>query len=240
MLAVFIFTPLETAMQRFTTFIVITLFAAALFPSCASGQVIISEIMYNPDSREGTIGQDAKPNQTEWLEIYNTGDEEVSLAGWCLRDEDGQTATIPEGIIINPGEAVVLIPGSQTIEDFRAAWDADEAGFTVIPLDGWGMGQGTLDNLGNSPSDTNEIVTLINHDDQVIDAVNYDDEGDWPSDSPDGASLVLKPDKLDAESNDSGSNWTLSTEGENASRKNTQTEDYNGEDLGSPGQVQVE
>ena len=196
--------------------------------------------MYNPDSREGTIGPEGEPNQAEWVEVFNAGDEAVSLAGHLLQDEDGRTTAIPANTTLVPGEAVVLIPGSQTVADFREAWDSEGLGFRVIPLDGWGMGEGTLDNLGNSPSERNEVLTLCDADGEVIDEVNYDDEGDWPGDSPDGASIALKPDHFSPQANDAGDAWALSAEGDPGVRQNQATDDYNGEDLGSPGVVAAE
>ncbi|MEM9416379.1 MAG: lamin tail domain-containing protein [Planctomycetota bacterium] len=207
----------------------------------ASAQVVISEIMYNPDSSEGGIGADAEPNQTEWLEIYNAGDEAVAIGGWYLQDEDGQTAGLPESATIAPGEAIVLIPGTQTADDFRAAWETDDAkGFQVFALAGWAVGDNPLSNLANGPSDTNEILTLRNAEGETIDEVNYDDENGWPTDSPDGASIVLRPDMLDVESNDEGSAWLRASANQHGARTNTQTDDYNGEDTGSPGVVATE
>ncbi|MFK7789229.1 MAG: lamin tail domain-containing protein, partial [Phycisphaeraceae bacterium] len=86
-----------------------------------SGQVLISEVMYNPDSYEGGIGKDAKPNQTEWVELYNAGDKAVSLAGFYLQDEDGRTEPLPSSAKIEPGQAIVLIPGTQSVSDFQKA-----------------------------------------------------------------------------------------------------------------------
>ena len=216
-------------------------FACCLLAPIASAQVIISEIMYNPDSNEGGFGDNAQPNQTEWLEIYNTGDEAVSIAGWILKDEDGQTAALPDGATIAPGEAIVLIPGVQTIEDFRAAWETEEAqGFQVFALNNWATGDNALRNLANGPSDTNEILTLRDGQGNIIDEVNYDDEGDWPRDSPDGSSIILKSDQLDAVANDQGSAWPRAADGELGAHGNTQTDDYDGQDMGSPGVVVTE
>jgi len=218
--------------------------AAVLFATLAStaqGQVVISEIMYNPDSYEGGVGANAPPNQTEWIEFYNAGEEAVSIAGWYLQDEDGQTVSLPEGAAIAPGEAIVLIPGTQDVEHFRAAWETDEAsGFQVFALAGWAVGDDPLSNLANGPSATNEVLTLRDAEGEVMDEVNYDDEGDWPTDSPDGASITLRPDMLDDDANDNGSAWARSEAGELGARTNTKTDDYNGEDTGSPGVVVAE
>lgn len=201
------------------------------------GQVLISEIMYNPDSYEGGIGKDAPPNQSEWVELYNAGDEAVSLAGFYLQDEDGKTDPLPKSASIAPGEAIVLIPGTQSVADFRKAWGKE---FQVFKLKGWAVGDDPLSNLGNSPSEKNEILSLRNAKDQVVDEVNYDDEGDWPSDSPDGPSISLNPDALDPEKNDKGSNWSRSKPGKHGAEPAKESDEYSKEDIGSPGRVVTE
>lgn len=209
----------------------------SLVTTAASGEVVISEIMYNPASYEGGIGPDAPPNQTEWIEIYNTGDQEVSLSGWYLQDEDGKTEPLPDSAKIGPGEAVVLIPGVQSVGDFRAAWGK---GFTVYKLDGWARGDNPLSNLANSPSSKNEILTLRNKAEQVVDEVNYDDQDGWPSDSPQGASIVLQPGKLDSKRNDSGSSWARSEPNKLGADNAKKTKEYSDKDVGSPGKVVTE
>jgi hypothetical protein len=202
-----------------------------------SGQVLISEIMYNPDSYEGGIGKDAQLNQSEWVELYNAGDEAVSLAGFYLQDEDGKTQPLPESATIKPGQAIVLIPGTQSVGDFRKAWGK---GFDVYKLDGWTGTKDSLSNLANGPSDANEILTLRNAKDEVVDEVNYDDEGDWPTDSPDGPSITLNPDALTAKKNDDGKNWSRSEPGKLGAENAKETDEYSKEDVGSPGRVATE
>lgn len=199
-----------------------------------SGQVLITEIMYNPDSYEGGIGKDAELNQTEWVELYNAGDEVVSLAGFYLQDEDGQTVGLPQSAVIQPGQAIVLIPGTQSVADFQAAWGK---GFDIYPLKGWASGENPLSNLANSPSSENEILTLRDKDGNIVDEVNYDDEGDWPSDSPDGPSITLNPDSLDPKKNDEGKNWSRSEAGKLGAANATETDEYSKQDVGSPGKV---
>ncbi len=213
--------------------------SASAWPGHA--QVLITEIMYNPDSHEGGVGPNADPNQTEWLEVYNAGEEPVAIGGWYLQDEDGRTVRLPEGAALEPGEAAVLIPGTQTAEDFRAAWETEDVhAFQVFALDGWARGDDAMSNLANSPSATNEVLTLRDAEGQVVDEVNYDDEGDWPTDSPDGPSITLLPGKPDPGSNDTGSAWARSDAGTLGAWRNTKTDDYNGEDTGSPGVVVTE
>lgn len=211
--------------------------ACIAFAGPVSGQVLISEIMYNPDSNEGGVGKDAPPNQTEWIEIYNAGDKEVSLAGWYLADEDGKTKALPDSAKIAPGEAIVLIPGVQSITDFREAWGK---GFQAFKLDGWSKGEDPLNNLGNSPSEKNEILTLRDAKHNVVDEVNYDDEGDWPSDKIDGPSITLTPNALDPKKNDDGKNWSRSEDGKLGAKYAKETAEYKATDVGSPGKVESE
>jgi len=220
-------------MNRFV--LITALLTSGLITWSSSAQVIISEIMYNPASTEGGFGADAPPVQTEWLEIYNAGEEPVDVSGWYLQDEDGKTAGLPADTVLQPGEAAVLIPGEQTVGDFRAAWGRGD--YKVIRLDGWGIGDGTLDNLANGPSETNEVLTLRNAADEVEDEVNYDDQSPWPSDEPQGGSIVLKPDALSADANDKGESWVTAVDGELGAKKCKVTDDYNREDVGSPGVV---
>lgn len=210
----------------------------ALTPCFCAGQVVISEIMYNPDSYEGRPPDPNDPedlgelNAVEWVELYNTGDEPVDISGWALADEDGQTTAAPDGATIGPGEVVVLVPAQMSAAGFHAAWGGT---FTVYPLAQWG-GDG-LYNLSNAPSPDNEILRLIDADGVTVDEVNYDDEGDWPSDRPDGSSIYLPAGVIDAEKNDLGFNWRRSEPGVHGAKNNKPTGAFNGIDAGSPGKV---
>lgn len=206
--------------------------------SVCVGQVVISEIMYNPNSNEGwppdpNVPDDkGKPNSVEWVELYNAGAEAVDISGWALADEDGQTGAVRDGVLLEPGEAAVLVPNSTTPAGFHAAWGGS---FAVYPVSGWG--DDGLYNLANGPSEDNEVLRLIDANGATVDEVNYDDEGDWPSDRPDGASIYLPHDMLDAELNDQGVNWKLSEQGTDGAKKNKPIGDFNGIDIGSPGTV---
>ncbi len=187
---------------------------------------IITEVMYNPASNE------SMPNDVEWVEIYNPTDEPLDISGWHLADEDGATAGLPDGTILASGTAAVLIPADQTVEDFQAAWGE---GFDVYALDNWG--RGGLFGLGNDPSAENEVLTLRDADGNVVDEVNYDDQDDWPSDSPDGPSIYLAPDALYGDANDHGGNWKRSAAGTDGAFEVTQTDDFTSADVGSPGVI---
>src|SRR3989338_2243702 len=54
-----------------------------------STAIQLSELLPNPSTSE---------TEDEFIELYNSGDEEVDLTGWQLVDESGQTHTIDGSI----------------------------------------------------------------------------------------------------------------------------------------------
>lgn len=211
------------------------LLAALLCASVVPAQdVMISEIMYNPDSSE------ANPNDSEWLEIYNYGTTTVDISGWYLEDEDGATAAFPAMTFIAPGEAIVICPDIVTVTDFQAAWGV---GFQILPVGGFYFGSATgifgtdLGGLSNSPGATNEVLTLKDAAGMLVDEANFDDAAPWPVDSPDGPSIYVLPQFLDTNQNDNGANWARSTDTVDGAFFNTQTAIFGGVDTGSPGVV---
>lgn len=197
-----------------------------LMASTARGEVLITEIMYNPASSEKL------PNKVEWVEVYNSGDEAVKLDGWFLQDEDGKTKPMSEGTTLDAKKALVLIPAEQTIEEFRNAWGE---GVPVLRMEQWGD-NGIL-GLSNAPSDKNEKLQLVDANENVVDEVNFDDEGDWPADKPQGPSIYLLPGKIDTASNDDGKQWRSSKAEKHGAQHAKKTETFSDLDVGSPGRV---
>ena len=194
----------------------------------ATALIVISEIMYNPASDE------KQPVKTEWVEIYNPGDTEVDMRGWYLEDEDGKTGPLPEGVVL-PGKGVlVLIPGEQTWENFQAAWGDT---VRVVPLENWS--KGGMQGLANSPSDTNEVLTLRRPDDSTAFTVNYDDQKPWPADSRGGASIYLTSAGLADPENFTPEQWSKSEDGVASAKHATETAEFSGKDVGSPGVVDL-
>ena len=156
--------------------------------------IVITEIMYNPDSDE------TSPGVAEWVEIANSGNATVDLGGWKLDDEDNTDwSLIPSGSILLPGQVAVLFDVDFTsTTEFRNAWSVPDD-TVLLGLD-WGS-------LANSPSSTNEVLQLVDPDGTVMDEVNYDDSGAWPSDSTDGPSISLIDVHRD---NNVGENWQRS------------------------------
>ncbi len=190
-----------------------SLLLAAGLASAARGQVIITEILAN------SAGADVPG---EWCEIYNAGSSPVDISGWALADEDAGSSPsdpFPDGFIIEPGEAVVIInsgfnPNNAatpviTEEDFKAAWgETNAAGdpYRVIVLQ-------RCVTLANSGSPTNEILTLIDSFGTVIDEANYENgTNEWPP-TLSGFSVTLGANFLDEFSNDFGCAWSLAAPG---------------------------
>lgn len=209
----------------------IALLALLAITTSASAQIIVSEIMYNPASKE-----DFRTNLVEWVELYNPTDQPIDVSGWFLQDEDGKTAGLPRNTTIKAGQAIVLIPGALSVEKFRAAWGE---GFDVYPVTGWD--KPGITGLGNNPSEKNELLTLRKADGSLADEAHYKIDGDWPKPPRGGgASLILKPGSFSATANDDGKNWVYADAGKLGAKNNTKTEEFNGKDTGSPGIVAKE
>ena len=223
-----------------TTSLVVTSLSVVMLLLPAGGAysaIIISEIMYNPDSSE------SGPSDVEWIEIYNNGGSSANITGYYIDDfPDGTTAVLPTASLA-AGEAAVIIPEEQTIADFQAAWGS---GYQIFPVGGWIFGSttgkdgGNIGGLSNGPSATNEILRLYDASDVQLDLVNFDDSSPWPSDSPDGPSIYMVPLSISSPgAGNIGSNWASSSAGTHGAINNTVTGDFGGVDTGSPGTVVV-
>ena len=199
---------------------------AASFAAPSLAQVMITEIMYNPASKE-TKGE------TEWVEIANVGSEIINLKGWRLDDEDtGDWGAFD--CTLAPGAVAVLVNvAAVTEEKFRAAWDADAShgaapAYLVIPVT-WGS-------LANTPTADNETLRLLNDSGEVICEVNLQSGGEWPEiTNDDGCSVWLTD--LRAPDLGSGKFWRKSVAGEQGARQCTPNEVFDKADIGSPGSV---
>lgn len=187
--------------------------------SAPETNVVISEIMYNPDSDE------TSPGVAEWIEVVNKGNVPIQLDGWSFDDEDSTDwGAFPVGTLLDINQVAVFFDSQFTTEaEFRSSWSVPAASLVVgIP---WGS-------LSNSPTPSDEILQLLDNSGQSQDSVNWDDSGDWPGDNPDGASIRL----LDtASDNNLGVSWAKSVLG--SDNAVTPTLPFSAEDVGSPGFV---
>ncbi len=194
----------------------VALFLVLVGNSFARGEIVISEIMYNPS---GTDSQTDPFFNREWVELYNSGPGIVSLAGWVLEDTQDSTPAgpLPSGAVLRPGQSLVVTGDAAT---FDATWGAGLRRFEVT----------NFPNLANSPSPTNETVGIRNAQGQLVDLVNYDDLAPWPPSTIGGFSIFAAPQGLSTSANDSGSNWLSTSEGLYGGR-------YADGERGSPGFV---
>jgi len=136
----------------------------------------------------------------EYFEIYNASGTAVDLMSFVIRDNDFDAHTIASSVVIPAGGYALLA---------RNADDAQNGGLGAAY---------EYDNffLGNSGD---EVILECNG--TIIDAVAYDGGPNFPD--PNGASMNLDPNALDAASNDNGENWCESTSS------------YDPNNLGTPG-----
>ncbi len=133
----------------------------------ASGEVVINEIMYNPD--DVTQSPDATG---EWIELRNNAAQVRDVSLYTLDDDTaGAGLTLPIGTTIPPGGYLLLVK--------------DTAGFNSVPA--WvSMSSGTAiiggfgPNFGNSPGDS-----VVIYDDNApagtLDQVDYQNIAPWPT-----------------------------------------------------------
>jgi len=140
--------------------------------------VVIDEIHYDPDF---------KPLRTEFVELYNRGEETVDLSGWAL--DDAVDFTFPQGTALAPGAFLVIAEDPADLLRVHG----------VAALGPW---DGKLDNDG-------ERVELLDADGERADVVRYRVGFPWPvAASGEGSSMELTDPSLD---NSLGGAWRAST-----------------------------
>ena len=173
-----------------------------LLPQFVSAQIVINEIMYNPnDDKQDT---DAKQ---EWIELFNTTDQEQDVGGWIFSDALGTTFTLPGGTTI-PANGYLILARNDT--EFTIFYTSDTPQYPIpdgVQVLDWG---GVALNNDGAPADT---LTLENASSTVIDRVSYDDGGSWVTEPDgDGPSLEkINPLLANTNTNADASNWAAST-----------------------------
>ncbi len=209
--------------------IILMLFAVLLysyFPIGAqeTGQVIITEIMYDPASSETT-------EDTQYIEIANTTPNPINLKGWTIDDEDSDGPNTLPDVTLPPYGIAIICGGTQA--DFEGAWGS---GYLIISLKDNGQ---TMFNLSNSPSSTSEFISLRDSNGVLVDEVNYDDAAPWPNNNDQSSIyLAIPKDQMTATSNNDGANWALSVSGVDGARTASAFGVWDsGADVGSPGNI---
>ncbi|MDQ3141638.1 MAG: lamin tail domain-containing protein [Bacteroidota bacterium] len=128
----------------------LTLFFALAIYSQSTAQVIINEIMYNPP--------EAGADYLEFIELYNTSSNPVSLNGYKIMD--AFVFNFPDTILVGNGYFVIC----NNLRMFDSI-------FQLKALE-WNS-PGALRNDG-------EIISLLNGADAVVDSVRYGNTSAWP------------------------------------------------------------
>ncbi len=200
-----------------------------------TGEVIITELMHTP-----------RGAHMEYAEILNVSGRAVDISGWHLRDEDGRTFGVPAGSVLPPNGVAVLAGDANGTLDRLAFENAWCRGYDLYVLGNFrdraeGAPYTGLGGLSNTPSRSNEFLTLRAADGTVVDIVDYDDDGFvWPppaSASVSPYSIYVLPGAYDADANDDGLNWFDSFLGFDAARRSQPTAALAEVHVGSPGVV---
>ena len=146
------------------------------------GDVIITEIMGNPDVVNDSAG--------EWVELFNTRADTVRIDGWIIQDGGGShTISASTPILIPSGEFLVLGNNSNIATNGGISVDYQYSGIT-------------LNNGGDS-------LTLSDVNGEEIDLVNYGQVSFTIP--PAGISLNLDEGHFNGNDNDNGGFWCSST-----------------------------
>jgi len=89
-----------------------------------AGEVLITEFMADP--------MDVADNQGEWVELTNLSGEQLDLTGCVLQDDDANSFTFPDGLLLAAGERLVVARSASGGVTADAVIDA---GFTLNNAD---------------------------------------------------------------------------------------------------------
>jgi hypothetical protein len=173
----------------------------AVFVANVTNALRISEVMYNPRKPEGVETNGGMTRTDfEFIEIQNTGSDEIGLAGIELKGRLSKGVSFDftgSAVLSIPAAGHVLVVGD--LEAFARRYDTN--GLLIA-----GAFTGNLDNAG----DTVELVTSRG---EVLADFTYGDGRDWPA-TADGAGHSLIPLISTHQAGDAieyGANWRAST-----------------------------
>ncbi len=148
-----------------------------LSPAIAPGDVVINEVAWM-----GTTASAAD----EWIELYNTTDQAITLTGWTLYSSDGGPNIALGGVI--PAHGYYLIERT------------DDSAVSNVPADWTGS-------FGSGLSNAGEILTLTAPGNIVVDTANGDG-GAWPAGT---SSPRATMERIDPTAPDADENWGTNT-----------------------------
>ena len=144
--------------------------------------IVINEINYNSSN---TI------NPKDWVELHNFTNQEISISGWQLKDENEDNVfTVQEDIIIAPMEYLVLC------KDIASFSESFPYVYNVVGDFNFGLN-------GNG-----EMIRILDSNGVLVDFVEYDDAYPWPTAS-DGSGYTLELINPSSDNN-LGESWSAS------------------------------
>ncbi len=155
----------------------------AVFPS--PGDLVISEIMYNPAGLEDT--------DAEWLEVWNIGSNTLELYGMIVESGAGagtESFTIGGSLLLLPDQGLLL--GRSGDVDLNGGIAPDYVWGDAIYL-----------------SNDGDRISLYTGEGTLMDEVSYSGAAGFPNGN--GASLSLASSAFNPADNDLGGNWCLGT-----------------------------
>ena len=94
--------------HAFTDFTGVTLTASYIMDN-GGGELVINEILADPGEYDSNGDGTVSARDDEFLELLNVGSAALDLSGATISDRVGVRATIPAGITITPGAALVVV-----------------------------------------------------------------------------------------------------------------------------------
>lgn len=119
-------------------------FLTPLFAQQVFAAVVINEIFPNPNLSNG---------QEQWIELYNTGSDTVSLNLWKLQNSAGNTYIIPASGSITP-QGFYTVTKSQSAIDLKADGDTVklfDASGTLVDSQSYESTLGVNNSVGRGP-----------------------------------------------------------------------------------------
>ena len=140
-------------------------------PSAHTRDVVINEVAWMGTAASGT---------DEWIELYNTTDQDINLAGWTLTSSDGTPVIHLVGTI--PAHSHYLLERT------------DDNAISDVPADQVYTGDLLLEG---------ETLTLTDSEAAVVDTANAENDDQWPagSNNPDHTMERIDPTAPDADAN---------------------------------------
>ena len=143
--------------------------------------VVINEINYHSSD-------DFNPE--DWVELHNPTNETIAIGLWEFKDDNNSVFTLPENIVLLPGNYLVLCKNTDTFSQLFPSVSNVE-GDLAFGLDAAG-----------------ELIRLFDSNGLLVDKVEYNDEDPWPEEPDgDGPTLELNDPFQD---NNMAENWAAS------------------------------